>query len=169
MKNIEMQVIVIYQLNKFSKLFHYDILAKKLRNGKVFCLDLSEEMLRCLKRKAEKKGLKDRVVVLKAEASSTGLSDEFADLIISNFVFHELLNPEKVLVEMHRILKTDGWIVITDFRIDTWIGKRIAASHKGKGHGPFGASELEAIYVKAGIKNVEVSPIKNFILGVGKK
>jgi 2-polyprenyl-3-methyl-5-hydroxy-6-metoxy-1,4-benzoquinol methylase len=63
-------------LNEFSRLIHgnevvLDIgagtgwfslaIAKKLSAGKVICLDLSEEMLHHLKRKAEKEGLKERI------------------------------------------------------------------------------------------------------------
>ncbi len=39
-------------------------IARKLSTGKVICLDLSEEMLSRLERKAEKEGIKDKIQIL---------------------------------------------------------------------------------------------------------
>jgi len=145
------------------------LIAEKLKNGKVICLDLSEEMLNTLERKAEKKGLKDKIQILKADASSTGLKEESVDLAVSNFVLHELSHTEAILSEIKRVMKTGGWIIITDFRKDTWIGRRIDSGHKESVHGPFTAGELDKLFNKIGFKNVKVKQIRNFILGVGKK
>lgn len=77
---------------------HFSLaIAKKLGTGKVICLDLSEEMLQHLKRKADKKNLTERIQILKGEASSSGLENESVDLVMSNSVFHELSSPEAVL------------------------------------------------------------------------
>ncbi len=143
-------------------------IAKKLKTGKVICLDASEEMLQRLKRRAEKKELKDKIQILKADASSFEIKNESVDLAFSNFVFHEFSSPDTVLAEMFRVLKPGGWIIITDYRRDTWIGRRIAAYHEDT-HGPFSATELDALFVNASLNNVKVSQIKNFILAVGKK
>jgi FkbM family methyltransferase len=143
-------------------------IAKKLNNGKVICLDLSEEMLQHLKRKAEKEGLKERIQILKREASSSGLENESVDLVMSNSVFHELSNPEAVLKEMGRVLKPSGWIIMSDFR-DTRISKLICRSHRKDAHGPFSVNELETLLTKTGLNNVKVIPVKHWIMGVGRK
>lgn len=143
-------------------------IAKQLSTGKVICLDLSEEMLRHLQRKAEKEGLKDRIQILKGEASASGLENESVDLTISNSVFHELSSPEAVLTEMLRVLKPSGWVVITDFR-DTKVSRIICRSHREDAHGPFSVYELEALFTKAGMKNVKVSPVRHWVIGVGRK
>lgn len=143
-------------------------IAKKLTNGKVICLDLSEVMLQRLEQKADKKNLKDRIQILKVEATDSGLESESMDLIVSNGVFHELLCPEEVLVEMLRVLKPNGWIIITDFR-DTQIGKRIAAAHRDEDHGPWGVDELNVLLSNAGLRNVKVLPLKHWVIGSGKK
>ncbi len=83
-------------------------IAKKLSAGKVICLDSSEEMLQWLERKAKKEGLKDRIQILKGDASSSGLANESVDLVVSNGLLHELSNPEAVLREMHRVLRPNG-------------------------------------------------------------
>jgi ubiquinone/menaquinone biosynthesis C-methylase UbiE len=143
-------------------------IAKKLSSGKVICLDLSEEMLRNLKRKAEKEGLKERIQILKGEASSSGLGNESIDLVMSNSVFHELLSPGAVLAEMLRVLKPNGWVIISDFR-DTRISKLICRSHREESHGPFSVHELETLFIQAGLKSVKVSPVRHWVIGIGKK
>jgi ubiquinone/menaquinone biosynthesis C-methylase UbiE len=143
-------------------------IAKKLSSGKVICLDLSEEMLQHLQRKAEKEGLKERIQILKGEASSSGLGNESVDLVMSNSVFHELSRPEAVLAEMLRVLKPGGGLMITDFR-DTKISRMICRSHHKESHGPFSIHELETLFTKAGLKNVKVNPVRHWVIGVGKK
>ncbi len=125
-------------------------------------------MLRRLKRTASKKELGDRIQTLQGEASSIKLADGSVDLVVSNGVFHELFEPEAVLGEIIRILRPHGWIVVTDFR-DTRIGKWIGASHRDEDHGPFSVDELESLFVKMGLTDVKVSPVKHWIMGVGRK
>jgi ubiquinone/menaquinone biosynthesis C-methylase UbiE len=143
-------------------------IAKQLSTGKVICLDLSEEMLQHLKRKAEKEGLKDRIQILKGEAFASGLENESMDVVMSHSVFHELSSPEAVLAEMLRVLKPSGWVMITDFR-DTRISRLISRSHREESHGPFSVHELETLFTKAGLKNVKVRPVRHWVVGVGQK
>lgn len=143
-------------------------IAEKLTGGKVICLDLSEEMLHRLRSVADKKGLGDRIQILKGKASSIKLSDGSVDLVVSNGVFHELSEPESCLREMIRVLKPDGWVIVTDFS-DTWIGRRIGAAHNEKAHGPLSIEELDALFAKAGLSNRKVYPVKHWVIGVGEK
>jgi ubiquinone/menaquinone biosynthesis C-methylase UbiE len=143
-------------------------IAKQLKSGKVICLDLSDEMLQHLERKAEQECLKDRIQILNGEASASALENESVDLVMSNSVFHELSNPEAVLAEMLRVLKPAGWVMITDFR-DTRISRLICRSHGGESHGPFSVHELETLLSEAGLKNVRVSPVRHWVIGVAQK
>jgi SAM-dependent methyltransferase len=138
-------------------------IARKLTTGKVICLDLSEEMLQRLEQKAEQKGLKNRIHIVKGEASSSGLEGESVDVVISNGVFHELSSPEAVLGEMLRVLRPSGWVVLTDFR-DTRIGRWIGATHREEAHGPWSVKELEGLFVKAGLRNVKAYPVKHWAI-----
>jgi ubiquinone/menaquinone biosynthesis C-methylase UbiE len=143
-------------------------IARKLSTGKIICLDLSEEMLLHLQQRAEKERLKDRIQILKGEASASGLENESVDLVMSNSVFHELSSPEAVLAEMLRVLKPNGWVIISDFR-DTRISKLICRSHHEGAHGPLSVHELETLFMKAGLNNVKVRPLKHWVMGVGRK
>jgi ubiquinone/menaquinone biosynthesis C-methylase UbiE len=142
--------------------------AKQLSTGRVICLDLSEEMLQHLKRRAETEGLQDRIQILKGEGSACELENESVDLVICNSVFHELSSPEAVLAEMLRVLKPSGWALITDFR-DTKVSRLICRSHREESHGPFSVHELETFFTKAGLKNVKVRPVRHWVIGVGQK
>jgi len=143
-------------------------IAKKMSAGKIICLDSSEEMLQSLEQKAEKKDLKDRIQILKGEASSSGLANESVDLVVSNGLLHELSNPEAVLREMHRVLRPNGWVIVTDFR-STRITNLIEATHSKDAHGPFSVEELEKLFAKVGLSNVRVNPVRHWVIGVCKK
>lgn len=144
-------------------------IAKKLNAGKVICFDLSEEMLQRLVYKARKEDLEDRIRVMKGEASSLELKDESVDLVVSNFVLHEVSSPEVILREMTRVLKPNGWVVITDFLSNTIVGNLEVRAHSAEAHGPFGVDELDSLFVKSGLKDVKVSAEKSWIVGIGKK
>ncbi len=142
--------------------------AKQLNSGKVICFDLSEEMLNRLERMAEKNGVRDKIETLKGNASSIRLDNESVDLVVSHGVFHELTSPETVLREAMRVLKSGGWVVITDFR-DTWIGKRIGAAHRSEDHGPYSVDELKSLFGKVGLNKIGVKPINHWVMGMGQK
>lgn len=158
---------VILDVGAGSGYFSLSI-AEKLRTGKVICLDLSEEMLQSLEQKAEKKGLRDRIQILKAEASSSGLEDESVDLVFSNFAFHEFSNPETVLSEIFRVLKPSGCVIITDFKRGTLIGNLIGAFHR-EVHGPFSVNELNTLLAEVGLSSVKIRQGRQYIIGLGIK
>lgn len=143
-------------------------IAEKITTGKVICFDLSDEMLQHLKMAAAKKGLTNRIQIVKGEAGVIKIDNETVDLVVSNGVFHELAQPDKVLQEMVRVLRPDGWVIVTDFR-DTRIGNRIAAAHQDGSHGPFSVNELETLFNKVGLKNIKVNPIRHWIIGKGQR
>lgn len=142
--------------------------ARKLTTGKVICLDLSDEMLQHLEQRAKIESLLDKIQLMKGEATVSGLASGSVDIVVSNGVFHELQSPEAALGEMLRVLKSSGWVFITDFR-DTWLGKRIGAAHQELAHGPFSVEDIKILLNKVGLKNVEVSPVRHWVVGRGQK
>jgi ubiquinone/menaquinone biosynthesis C-methylase UbiE len=81
---------------------------------------------------------------------------------------HELSSPEAVLEEMRRVLKPGGWVILSDFGY-TRISKQICRSHREGAHGPFSVNELETLFTKTGLNNVKVSPVKHWVIGIGRK
>jgi ubiquinone/menaquinone biosynthesis C-methylase UbiE len=142
-------------------------MAKRLSTGKVICLDISEVMLEYIGRKAEKLGLRDRIQILNAGASSTGLDDGFIDIAVANNVLHELSSPDGFLSEINRVLKTGGHVIITDFR-DNFMG-RIVSHHGKDAHGPFKISEMESILARKGFTDLKIRPIRGFLISVARK
>jgi len=142
-------------------------MAERLSTGKVICLDISEVMLEYIGRKAEKLGLRDRIQILNADASSTGLNDASVDIAISNNVLHELSSPDMVLSEVKRVLKPGGHVIITDFR-DNFMG-RIVSHHGKNSHGPFRISEMESILTKKDFTDLKIRPIRNSLIGIARK
>ena len=127
-------------------------------------------MLQCLKHKAKEEGLEDRIQIMNGEASSLGLNDESVDLVVSNFVLHEVSSPKTVLMEMIRVLKPNGRVIITDFLSNTLLGKLEVAFHSAEAHGPFSVKELESLFAKCGLKDIKVSQVKkHWIIGMVKK
>ncbi|MBI4285360.1 MAG: class I SAM-dependent methyltransferase [Chloroflexi bacterium] len=144
-------------------------IARKLERGKVICMDLSREMLQSLWRVAKKKGLTEKVELMESSAYEIKLANNSVDLAIANGVFHELANPPLALQEMVRVVRPTGRVIITDFRSGTWVGNRIGRAHRTEDHGPFSQQETMALFLGAGLQNIKVSVVRNFIIGVGTK
>lgn len=135
--------------------------------GEVICLDLSNAMLNALERGAVKKGLKDKIRVLKVNATTTGLDEESVDVVVSMNMLHELSDPREVMGEMMRVLKAGGLLVVSDFG-DNWVG-RLAAGHEHDAGGPFSTHRMRALLSDAGLRDVRVVSRRYEVLGVGRK
>lgn len=143
-------------------------IAERLGTGEVICLDLSDEMLDHLETRARRRGLRERIRILKADACSSGLGEGSVDLAVSAGVFHELPEPGLALAEMRRVLKPDGWAMVLDFRA-TWFGRLVAGTHRGEAHGPFNEEELGRLFLTAGFQNAQVAPVKHALIGRGQR
>src|SRR5262249_16954592 len=67
---------------------------------------------------AELAGVADRVQVEGGDARQLPLTDASCDVVLSNFVVHEMdteVDREKMLREMARVLKPGGHLALTDF------------------------------------------------------
>jgi ubiquinone/menaquinone biosynthesis C-methylase UbiE len=85
--------------------------------GRVFCLDIQEEMLVMLRDQAEENGTRNLVPVLSSELS-TGLEPVSCDMILMVDVYHELDRPELVLDEARRALKAGGLLALVEYRAE---------------------------------------------------
>ena len=90
-------------------------LAKKVPAGKVYAVDIQDEMIDLLKeRKAQ---LKDTVVqVIKSSIKSPNLPDNSVDLAIMVDVYHELEFPQEMLQALKKALKPTGKILLIEYR-----------------------------------------------------
>ncbi len=99
-------------------------LAKRLKQGKVYALDIQEEPLESLRSKANLQRLLNIQTIrcdLEKEQGSTLLPDSL-DLIVIPNVLYQVEQKKDFLVEAKRVLKTGGKILITDWKADKHLG-----------------------------------------------
>jgi len=79
-------------------------------NCTVFGIDFSEAMLE----KAMQKRIKSKVILEKMDANKLKFPDNFFDKVLMTYVLRVAPNPNKVLDEIARVLKSKGKLVIVD-------------------------------------------------------
>ncbi|MFQ5573965.1 MAG: class I SAM-dependent methyltransferase [Nitrosopumilaceae archaeon] len=90
--------------------------AEKLDDdGKIIAIDYNPDALK----KVEKKAKKNEITNIKTINSDceTGLPSNSVDVILLYYVFNDLENPDKVLHELYRVLKTQGILSLSEYNI----------------------------------------------------
>ena len=86
---------------------------------KVYALDISEEMLSCIKENIEianfNKNQKSCAILTKCEESNITLEDASMDIILTSNVFHEIEHRLDYLREIKRVLKPGGNLFLIDW------------------------------------------------------
>lgn len=97
-------------------------LAKKLKQGKVYAIDILEEPLSALKSKLRVEGLFN-VETIKSNVEKTSkLRTGSCDFVLMSNLLFEADDKESMLREAERTLKTGGQILIVDWKIDAPLG-----------------------------------------------
>ena len=90
-------------------------LSSKVPRGKVYAVEIQDEMIRYLRQK--KATLKDSVVeVIKSTVRSANLPVNSTDLAIMVDVYHELEFPHEMLQAIRSSLKTNGQLLLIEYR-----------------------------------------------------
>ncbi len=90
-------------------------LAAKVPKGKVYAVELQDELIRQLK-KNKKKNKTANVVVVQGSDTNTNLPDSSVDLVLMADVYHELEYPQEMLHSISRSLKPNGRILLLEYR-----------------------------------------------------
>jgi ubiquinone/menaquinone biosynthesis C-methylase UbiE len=85
------------------------------RTGKIYALDIHPLAVQAVQRLASKKGLANVQAIL--SDCQTGLSSNSVDVVLLYDILHDLDKPERVLAELHRVLKTDGILSVSDHHL----------------------------------------------------
>lgn len=90
-------------------------LAAKVPRGKVYAVEIQDEMIRLLKNK--KQAIKDSVVeIVKSTVLSPNLPPNSTDLVIMTDVYHELEYPAEMLQSIYTALKSNGKLLLIEYR-----------------------------------------------------
>jgi len=130
--------------------------------GKVFGLDMTDEMLALANENRLKSGVQN-VEFLKGEIESIPLPDESVDVIISNCVINLSADKDRVLQEAFRVLKPGGRFAVSDVVTRGAIPAEIRRSillWVGCVAGALDEEEYRAKLRRAGFKAVDIEPTR---------
>ena len=116
----------------------------------LYGIDISENMI-----ETAKKNLKNRAELKVGDAEYMPWNDNSFDVIVCNASFHHYPNPEKVLLEMKRVLKDNRTLIIGDptspIIIRTLLNIGCKISNKGD-YRIYSKKEIESLLIKCGFK-----------------
>lgn len=120
-------------------------LAKILKEGKVYAIDILEEPLSALKSKAELNNISNIETIRSDLESEKGskIKDNFLDLVLMTNLLFETENKKEVLAEGKRVLKNGGKILIVDWKPEASLGPK---------EGRISAEEVKKIAKDLGLK-----------------
>jgi len=93
----------------------FAVQALSLKPEKITGIDISEGMLDVGRNKIEKRGLTDKVELLKGDSENLPFSDNSFHAVTVAFGVRNFENLEKGLGEIYRVLKPGGMVVILEF------------------------------------------------------
>ncbi|MGQ9626545.1 MAG: class I SAM-dependent methyltransferase [Anaerolineae bacterium] len=82
------------------------------KSGKIYALDIHPLAIQMVQNLASKKRLENLETI--HSDCKTGLPDNSVDVVLLYDTFHDLSDPERVLKELHRVLKPDGILSFSD-------------------------------------------------------
>ena len=107
-------------------------MAKRVDRTQILGVDLSEEMLAVARRKVEKQGLEERIMLEKGDAENLDMvTTESIDAATVAFGVRNFENIERGLKEIYRTLKQGGKLVVLEFsmpknRLVRWVYSQYA-------------------------------------------
>lgn len=82
------------------------------KSGKIYALDIHPLAIQMIQKIASKKQMTNVETI--SSNCATGLPDHSIDVILLYDILHDLSEPNKVLEELHRVLKPDGILSFSD-------------------------------------------------------
>jgi ubiquinone/menaquinone biosynthesis C-methylase UbiE len=92
-------------------------IARKIPYGKVYAVEIQEEMIKYLNDKKLSTGISN-VEIIKGSQQSPNLPENSVDLAIMVDVYHELEFPHEMLHSIKRSLKKGGTILLLEYRAE---------------------------------------------------
>lgn len=103
----------------------FTIPAARITRKNVYAVDINDEMLSIINRKAVAEGIAN-IELIKVKEGHFEIMDHYIDIALLVMVLHEIHNPTVFLKEIKRILKNNGKIAVIEFhKRDTPMGPPI--------------------------------------------
>lgn len=131
------------------------------KTGKIYGLDMTDEMLALANKNKEKMGVKN-VEFIKGFIEDIPLDDGVVDAIISNCVINLTEDKSKALAEAYRVLKQSGRLAIADVVSLRPVApeiKKQAQLWAGCISGALPINEYQKILENIGFKRVSIDPV----------
>jgi SAM-dependent methyltransferase len=106
---------VVADLGAGSGYFSFRIAPRVAPAGKVLAVDIQDEMLDAIRKRAAQSGIAI-VQAVKASANDPHLPTNGVDLVLLVDVYHELAYPYEVMTKVRESLKPGGQVVFVEYR-----------------------------------------------------
>ncbi|MCB0660643.1 MAG: arsenite methyltransferase [Saprospiraceae bacterium] len=134
--------------------------------GKVIGIDFTETMIKKARQNAENRGF-NNVEFRYGDIEDMPLSDQMADVVVSNCVMNLVPDKTKAFSEVYRILKSGGHFSISDIVLNGELPEKIqnaAEMYAGCVSGAIQKDEYLNIVKKIGFNNIVVQSEKSIII-----
>ncbi|MBF2063180.1 MAG: class I SAM-dependent methyltransferase [Calothrix sp. C42_A2020_038] len=146
------------------------LICQRCPNLQIIGIDLAQNMLMIGAKNIEQAGLQGQITLELADSKALPYADGLFDLIISNSLVHHLPDPLLFFLEVKRVLKLNGAILIRDLirpvdtaTVNTLVDK-IGANYnehqkilfRDSLHAAFNLEEVKQMFETAGITGVEI-------------
>ena len=106
---------VVADLGAGSGYFTFRLAAKVGKTGKVLAVDIQDEMIATLRRRAKALGVTN-VEEVKGSVTDPKLPASGVDMVLMVDVYHELAFPHEVMTKVRQALKPGGHVVFVEYR-----------------------------------------------------
>lgn len=97
--------------------YHVFKMATKAKHGKVYAVDIQQEMLDAITLENSTRQL-NNIVLIKGSETSTNLPENTINKILMVDVYHEFSFPAEILISMKKALKPNGKIYLIEYRTE---------------------------------------------------
>ncbi len=97
--------------------YHSFRMAGMTQQGKIYAVDIQEEMLAAMRQRSEKSGIKN-VELVKSSEREVNLPPNSIDKVLIVDVYHEFEYPFEIIKSIEKALKSDGKIYLIEYRAE---------------------------------------------------
>ncbi len=122
-------------------------------SGRVIAVDIQEEMLAAIKKRAKRSGVLPRINLQLASSDSLGVKIK-ADFILAFWMVHEVPGKARFFAQLHSLLKKDGKFLMVEPKFHVSSQKFMQALDYAKGAGftlddnPYISLSRAALFIK---------------------